>query len=55
MENLKKELKEYVDAKIEGISNRIDGVEKSIRLLAGFMMATFVSIVLTLIAIVFRL
>ncbi len=46
-ERLKKDLKEYIDI-------RIEGVEKSIKLLAGFMMATFVGIVLTLISVILK-
>ncbi len=47
MKESREELKEYMDI-------RIEAVEKHIRLLAGFMMATFVGIVLTLIAILLK-
>jgi len=50
----KDDLKELKDEMKEYINIRIEGVEKHIKLLAGFMMATFVGIVLTLIAILLK-
>ena len=55
-ERLKRDLKEYVDIKIESLRNEmrneIRGLEKRLEMLTKFMLGTFIGIILTLVSII---
>ncbi len=55
-ERLKKDLKEYVDIKIDGLrnelKNEIRGLEKRLDMLTKFMLGTFIGIILTLVSVI---